>query len=147
MMSIGCNKDDDKTDSSGPANISGTWRGNGTIDGQSGSYLTSLTLAQDGGSVTGTIEGNALSGTFDGTTLSLTITPFTRSGANFTGNITGTFDGTYINNVVIVLNGSSGSRKATVTGRAPRLTRSSNFEDETTDFMESLSSEAESSLN
>jgi hypothetical protein len=129
MMMTGCGGGDDNNSPDPNTNLTGTWTGTGTIDGQSGSYPTTLVLTDNNGSLTADWDGIAMTGTFDGTTLSLTITPFTESGVRLTGSMTGTFDGTYINDIRVSMTGTSGSQTQTITGRSTRLTRSANLAD------------------
>ena len=114
----GCGGGDDDggpTGSTATTDVTGSWTGTGTITG-TGTYSTWFNLSQSGTSVTGTWEDYPVSGSIDGDTLHLTLTPFTESGINYTGNIEGAVKGDSMSgtmnisgtqgSVVITLNGS-----------------------------------------
>jgi hypothetical protein len=142
MIIAGCNKSD--SGSGGP--VDGTWKGTGTITGQSGTHPTTLSLSQDGSTITGTWDEQDVTGSFDGTTLNLTLKPFTDSGVNFTGTLTATYDGTYLNSFHVSMTGTYGSSTVTVTANAARLTKSDDFADMQGGLLQSMCDGAAASV-
>jgi hypothetical protein len=86
-----------------PASVAGTWQGDFTyfvsMADKSGTETVTVTIAQDGNSLSGDINGNAFTGTVNGNDLSFEAPTYNVYGLDVDMSASGTYDGTNIVNI------------------------------------------------